>query len=216
VADEPDLDGAVAALTAGRVVAVPTDTVYGLAVDPARPGATAALFALKHRPESVDLPVLVADVAQAEALAGPDGLSSPARRLAARFWPGALTLVVARRAGLAWELGGTGSTVGLRCPDLPLLRALCRRVGPLAVTSANRHGSPPLTTAAAVRASFSDMVAVIDGGRCDGVPSTVVEVDPEAVRCLRAGPVPWDEIVTVAGLGPRHGDDGTVGAAPTA
>ncbi len=94
----PSLEGAAAALRSGAVVAIPTDTVYGLAVDPTRPGATEALFTLKDRPESLDLPVLVASIGQADALAGPAGLSDNARRLAQRFWPGALTIVVPRHA----------------------------------------------------------------------------------------------------------------------
>ena len=114
--EEASLDAAVAALTAGAVVGVPTDTVYGLAVDPRRPGATDLLFALKRRPATLELPVLVADLAQAQSLAGPDGLPAVARRLVARFWPGSLTVVVTRRAGIDWELGGDNTTIGLRCP----------------------------------------------------------------------------------------------------
>src|ERR1700691_1756683 len=90
----PELDIAVAALRAGAVVAIPTDTVYGLAVDPRWGAATDLLFALKQRPTNLELPVLVADSAQAEALAGPEGLSPVARRLVHRFWPGSVTFVV--------------------------------------------------------------------------------------------------------------------------
>jgi tRNA threonylcarbamoyl adenosine modification protein (Sua5/YciO/YrdC/YwlC family) len=189
------LDDAAAVLESGGVVAIPTDTVYGLAADPSRPGATEAVFAVKGRPAAVDLPVLVACVEQADALAGTDGLPVAARRLAARFWPGALTLVVARRPAIDWRLGGSGDTIGLRCPDHDLARALCHRVGPLAVTSANRHGEAPLTSAAAVRAVFGDAVPVVDGGRCDRPPSTVVAVRPDGLHQLRAGALAWDEIV---------------------
>jgi tRNA threonylcarbamoyl adenosine modification protein (Sua5/YciO/YrdC/YwlC family) len=197
--DGSELAAAVAALKAGAVVAVPTDTVYGLAVDPRRQGATDLLFALKLRPTTLELPVLVADVAQAEALAGPDGLPSPARRLADRFWPGSLTIVVARRAGLDWELGGDGRTIGLRCPAHPLVRLLCRQVGPLATTSANRHGQPPLTTAAAVTREFGDALRmVVDGGECDATPSTVVDATTAALRCLRDGAVPWRDVEEVS------------------
>lgn len=186
-----------AALRAGAVVAVPTDTVYGLAVDPARPGATQALFTLKSRPTHLALPVLVAGVEKAAALAGPAGLSSVARLLAERFWPGALTVVVARRPGIDWDLGGDPTTIGLRCPDHAALRALCRSVGPLATTSANRHGEVPLVTAEEVRAEFGDEVAVLDGGRCDGRPSTVVDVSVEPLRLLRQGAVSWDDVLDV-------------------
>lgn len=190
------LGAAAAALRAGLVVGIPTDTVYGLAADPSRPGATAQLFALKGRPTDAELPVLVADTAQAEELAGPDGLPPVARALVARFWPGALTIVVSRRDGLEWELGGTGDTIGLRCPASEIARALCRTVGPLATTSANRHGEPPHAGAAEVTADFPELV-VVDGGRCDGAPSTVVDVTVSPPVCLRAGGVPWPEVEAV-------------------
>jgi L-threonylcarbamoyladenylate synthase len=196
------LDDAVAALVAGRIVAVPTDTVYGLAVDPRPNAATGALFALKGRPSTLELPVLVADVDQAERLAGGGGLSPTARSLARRFWPGPLTIVVKRAAVLEWELGGDGRTIGLRCPAHPVALELCRTVGPLATTSANRHGEPPLTTAAAIADEFGDAVAiVVDGGRRDGPPSTVVDVTGGSVRCVREGAVAWAAVEeAVAGV----------------
>ncbi len=139
----------------------------------------------------------MADLDDADALAGPSGLTPAGRRLASRWWPGPLTIVVARRAGMSWELGGTGDTIGLRCPAHELARALCRAVGPLATTSANRHGQPPLTTAAELVTAFGPELLVVDGGRCDGVPSTVVDVSAEPVRCLRQGGVPWPDVVAV-------------------
>jgi tRNA threonylcarbamoyl adenosine modification protein (Sua5/YciO/YrdC/YwlC family) len=193
---DPALAGAVKALKAGTVVAIPTDTVYGLAVDPRRAGATDAVFALKNRPPALELPVLVTDVDQGEALAGPDGLSPLARRLAALFWPGPLTIVVARSAAAAlWDLGGDGGTVGLRCPAHTVARRLCALVGPLATTSANRHGMPPLTTAEAVAQEFGELVTVVDGGVCEGVPSTVVDATADSPRCIRQGAVAWDEVL---------------------
>jgi L-threonylcarbamoyladenylate synthase len=191
----PELDIAVAALRAGFVVAIPTDTVYGLAVDPRWRGATDLLFALKRRPVTLELPVLVADTAQAEALAGPHGLSPVARRLVHRFWPGSLTVVVERRPGVDWELGGDGGTIGLRCPAHAIVRHLGRRIGPLATTSANRHGEASITTADGLSRTFGDSLgAVIDGGVCDGLPSTVVDVTADVPRCLREGVVPWTDI----------------------
>jgi L-threonylcarbamoyladenylate synthase len=190
-----DLGAVVTALRAGAVVAIPTDTVYGLAVDPRCEGATDRLFALKDRPTTFELPVLVGDVSQAEALSGPDGLPDMARRLVDRFWPGSLTVVVARRPGLDWELGGQGITIGLRLPAHVLVQRLCQRVGPLATTSANRHGQAPITTAAALVEAFGDAVAVVvDGGICDDEASTVVDVTGSTPRCLRQGAVPWSEI----------------------
>jgi L-threonylcarbamoyladenylate synthase len=180
-------------------VAIPTDTVYGLAVDPRGQGATDRLFALKDRPTTFELPVLVGDVSQAEALSGPDGLPDVARRLVDRFWPGPLTVVVARRPGLDWELGGDGVTVGLRLPAHALVQRLCQRVGPLATTSANRHGQAPVTTVAALVEEFGEGVAVVvDGGTCDGEASTVVDVTGTSPRCLREGAVPWSDIEAAA------------------
>ena len=197
----PGFDDAVAALRAGAVVAIPTDTVYGLAVDPTHPGATDALFALKARPESIDLPVLVGSLEQADALAGPSGLSPAARRLARAFWPGALTVVVPRRAGLDWALGASDSTIGLRLPDHGTARALCDDVGALATTSANLHGEAPCTEAATVARLFGSRVVVVDGGRCDGAPSTVVSVLDGAPQCLREGAVPWADVMAVLAVG---------------
>lgn len=194
--DDQHLQAVVTALRAGAVVAIPTDTVYGLAVDPNVAGAPDALFTLKGRPIDLALPVLVADATQAEQLAGPVGWSDAARRLADRFWPGALTVVTARRSGLAWDLGGDRSTIGLRCPRHRLARALCRIVGPLATTSANRHGEAPIVTADAVRAVFGAAVGVLDGGRCDGEPSTVVDATAALPRLLRQGAVSWDEVLS--------------------
>jgi L-threonylcarbamoyladenylate synthase len=193
-----DLSAAAAALGAGQVVAIPTDTVYGLAVDPSRPGATAALFELKGRPSGMALAVLVADLDQADALASHDGqagLSTAARRLAERFWPGALTLVTSRRAGIDWDLGGDPATLGLRCPADDVARSLCATVGPLAATSANRHGEPPLQIAGEVIGSFGTGLLVIDGGRRDGLPSTVVDLTTEPMRCRRAGEVSWEDVL---------------------
>jgi len=174
------VDDACAVLAGGGVVAVPTDTVYGLAAMADVPAAVDLLFELKHRPREVQVPVLVADVEQARSL----GViaSAAVERIVEQFWPGALTVVLDR-------VDGDG-TVGLRCPASPVVRELCGRVGPLATTSANVHGQPPLTTAAAVTAQFGESLAVVDGGTCDGLPSTVVDcTDGSGPVLLRAGGV---------------------------
>jgi tRNA threonylcarbamoyl adenosine modification protein (Sua5/YciO/YrdC/YwlC family) len=191
-----ELDEVEAALAAGEVVAVPTDTVYGLAVDPRLAGAVERVFALKKRPELFQLPVLIAD---------PTGLvdlaeATPATlRLTSRYWPGPLTVVLPRRAGVALDLGGDPATIGLRCPASSLLRELLRRSGPLAVTSANRHGEAPLHSAGEVREHFGAGVgAVLDGGRCDGTPSTVISLAGAELKCLREGALAFAEIALVA------------------
>jgi L-threonylcarbamoyladenylate synthase len=195
------IDDAVAALEAGLVVVIPTDTVYGLVVDPRRPGATARLFAVKERPTDVALPVLAADADAAFALAGE--VPASARALAARFWPGGLTLVVPRRDGLELDLGGRDDdTIGVRVPDSDLVREIARRVGPLAATSANLHGRITPDTADGVieqlEGGDADVAVVIDGGRCGGQPSTVVACVAGGVTVLRDGCVPAAEVLAEA------------------
>lgn len=192
--DDPSAVDAVAgALVAGRAVILPTETVYGVAALPSVPGATDRIFALKDRPEAVPLAVLVDDIGQAEAIAV---LAAPARRLAERHWPGPLTLVLPRRPEAAsLALGGSPETVGVRCPVDDLVRAVARRVGPIATTSANRHGRPTPTTAAEAAAGLAGRAnLVIDGGRRDGVPSTVVDCTGSALRVLRHGAIGEDEL----------------------
>jgi L-threonylcarbamoyladenylate synthase len=181
-----DLDAAVAALRAGEIVVVPTDTVYGIAVDPSRPGATDRLFAVKARPTDVPLPILAADADQAFSLAA--DVSPVARRLAEACWPGGLTIVLPRRAGLDFDLGGADdATIGVRVPDHEVPRALARAVGPLATTSANLHGRPTPETAAGVAAELAGVAVVLDGGRCAGAPSTVVVCTGDGWRVVREG-----------------------------
>lgn len=181
------VDALVAALEAGEPVVIPTDTVYGLAALPSVPGATARLYALKDRRPDVPLAVLVA---------GPDDLVDLAAEvdgrtadLVGRHWPGPLTVVVRRhpdRAG--WDLGGDPDTIGVRCPAHDLVRAVAARTGPIAATSANRHGRPTPATAAGAAASLTGPVAVVaDGSRLAGAASTVVDVTVEPWRILRQG-----------------------------
>ena len=187
------LDQAVRVLAEGRPVGIPTDTVYGLAVDPFRPGATDRLFAAKRRPREVNLPVLVTGLEQVLLLATavPDG----AMRLIRRFWPGPLTIVLPSRPDLGADLGEDEATVGIRCPDHVVPRALAERAGPLATTSANLHGQATLTTAAEVAAVFGRTVPVVlDGGVCHGRPSTVVDCTGQEPKLLREGRLAWDEV----------------------
>jgi tRNA threonylcarbamoyl adenosine modification protein (Sua5/YciO/YrdC/YwlC family) len=204
--DVESLALAAKALRAGEVVAVPTDTVYGLAVDPSHLRAVAQLFTLKERPTQVALPVLVDGWDQVSAVAGP--LDYAAEHLAGRYWPGPLTLVVPRRRTFTADLGGPPSarhTVGVRWPDHPVVRALCRQLGPLAVTSANRHGGPPAKRAEEVAGIFAgedELAVILDGGLCDGAPSTVVECRGPALRGLREGSIRWSELLEGSRDGP--------------
>lgn len=213
VEEEGGLVAAIEALGKGSVVALPTDTVYGLAALPTLPAAVDQLFLLKGRPKDVPLPVLVGSWGDVDLLAGP--LDTAAELLAGKFWPGPLTLVVPREPGFVADLGGPTAarkTVGVRWPEHPVIEYLCNKLGPLVVTSANLHGSPPATTAAEVTDAFSDLASevapavILDGGRCDGVPSTVVECRGPATRCLREGAIPWRELAG-ASTGPALGQE---------
>lgn len=190
------LRAAAAAIADGFIVGIPTDTVYGLAVDPFVPGAADRLFAAKRRPRDVELPVLVSSVEQALTLA--TAVPDSAAALMERFWPGPLTVVIPRRPDLAADLGSDDATVGVRCPAHPVPLALCAQAGPLATTSANLHGQPPAQTAGAVETTFGDAVAVVlDAGPAAGTPSTVVDCTGMEPRLLREGRVPWADIVSV-------------------
>lgn len=188
------IEAAIEVLAEGFPVAIPTDTVYGLAVDPTRPGSTDRLFELKRRPHDVSLPLLVADLDQA--LSVSTAVPPTALTLMRRFWPGPLTIVLPSRPGLGPVLGDDEATVGVRCPDHSVPLALCRTVGPLATTSANRHGQPTAVTAAEVTEVFGDAVrTVLDGGTCEGSPSTVVDCTGRDPKLLREGRLSWDDLL---------------------
>ncbi|HLT16393.1 MAG TPA: L-threonylcarbamoyladenylate synthase [Acidimicrobiales bacterium] len=185
------------ALRAGGVVVLPTDTVYGVAALPADAAAVERLFSLKGRRHDVPIAVLCADAEQALALAEP-AAAERARAAAARWWPGPLTLVLPRRAGLHLHLGQPDHTVGLRVPDHPLVQAVARLVGPVATTSANRHGQPVAVTAEEAVAALGDGVDLaVAGPRLEGRSSTVVDATPTPWRVLRDGPVPGAEVVAL-------------------
>jgi L-threonylcarbamoyladenylate synthase len=182
VDDPAALEAVVTALRAGEAVVVPTETVYGLA---ARPGHEALLLELKGRPASIPIAVLVAGVEQAVVATGRP-LPPLARRLAARFWPGPLTLVLPT---------ASGGTLGVRCPAHPFVAAVAAATGPIATTSANRHGAPTPTDAAAAAASLTGAVAVVvDGGTITGSASTVVDVTGDEPVVLRDGPISSEAI----------------------
>jgi L-threonylcarbamoyladenylate synthase len=185
---ESALLSAERALATGEVVVVPTDTVYGVAAGPDVAGSTARLFAAKRRPRRLTLPVLAPDLSAAERVAVFD---RRARTLAARFWPGGVTLVLPRTdAATTWDLGHETDTVGVRVPAHHVALALLRRTGPLAVTSANVSGEPTPHDCPGVRAALGDAVAVyLCAGRCAGTPSTVVDLTGQDVQVIRAGAV---------------------------
>jgi L-threonylcarbamoyladenylate synthase len=180
-----ELDAVVAALDGGAVAVIPTETVYGVAAAARYSTAVDAIFELKGRDRSKALPVLAATM---EALRDVVSFDARAQRVAERFWPGPLTLVLPRAIAFDVDLGGDDpATVAVRVPAHDLTRALLGRTGPLAVTSANFSGAAPAVTIDEAREVFGDSVAAyLDAGRCDGTPSTVVSLVGEP-RVLRAG-----------------------------
>ena len=192
---------AIAALQAGGVVAIPTDTVYGIGVGLDTPGGIERLFAAKSRPPDKAIALLLADLDQAQQIGD---LTPAARALAAAFWPGGLTLVVPRRTDRPLPAALTGGelapgaipTVGLRVPDHDAPRALARALGPLPTTSANRSGEPEARDADEIEALLGGSIdLVLDGGPAAGGPaSTVVDVTAAEPRILRAGAIDPDAI----------------------
>jgi L-threonylcarbamoyladenylate synthase len=192
-------------IRAGEPVAVPTETVYGLAADATDESAVARIYAAKGRPAFNPLIVHVESLAKAERLAT---FSDSARALAETFWPGALTLVLPVRedSGLAAAVTGGLPTVALRCPAHPAMQALLAAVGrPLAAPSANKSGGISPTRAEHVLASLGGRIPLIlNGGPTErGLESTIVAVDRDGLRLLRPGPIALDGIEESASL-PRH------------
>lgn len=196
------VDKIAATLRSGEVVVLPTDTVYGLAALPTDAGATARLFELKGRQAQTPIAVLCADAEQAIALTDLRAAAA-LRALAERWWPGPLTVVAPRRAGVGFHLGEPTSTIGLRVPHHELVRAVATRVGPIAATSANRHGEPTPETAADVACALGPGVPlIVDAGVLASSASTVVDVTSRPWRVLREGPITANEILELADAPP--------------
>jgi L-threonylcarbamoyladenylate synthase len=190
------IDDAVRAIRRGGVVAIPTDTVYGLACDPASTAAVSRIYAIKRRPDGLELTLLAASVGDIEADVD---LSPAARILADRYWPGALSIVSTLRSR-RWAIPREGTTLSVRIPDHPIALELLRRTGPLATTSANRHGEPAADTAAGVAAALgSEVDTVIDGGRSAGLASTIIDCTTTTPRVLRDGPISATALLSLLG-----------------
>ncbi len=196
------LAAAVAAVRAGQLVVMPTDTVYGLGCDAFTSTAVRALLAAKGRGPDMPVPVLVGSWYTVNGLV----LSVPkvAHELIEAFWPGGLSLVLPHAPSLVWDLGDTKGTVMLRMPLHPVALELLREVGPMAVSSANRSGSPPASTADEAIAQLGDAVAVyLDGGLSgEPVASTIVDLTGEQPRVLREGAVTLAQLAEVLGPAP--------------
>ena len=196
--DDAGRAAAIEALGGGRIVAVPTDTVYGIAVALDTPGGIEALFAAKRRPPDKGIMLLLADARQAPKI----GRWPPAAAaLAGAFWPGGLTLVVPQRPDVVLPavLTGGAATIGLRVPDHPAPRALAAALGPLPTTSANISGEPEARDAIEILAQLGDVVAlVLDGGTAQGgPPSTIVDCSVDRPVLLRYGPISGEQVAAI-------------------
>lgn len=182
-------------IRSGRVVAIPTDTLYGLAVNPFDAAAVARLFAAKGRPDERALPLIAADAAQVMTHIGP--LSATAGRLVRRFWPGPLTLLLPAPASLARDVTAGTGRVGVRVPADHIACAVAAAVGtPITATSANISGEPPTDDPDVVERTLGRVVDfLLDTGRTPGgAPSTIVDVSAQTPELIRAGAIPWDEV----------------------
>ena len=194
---EDPIEAAVEALERGEVVALPTETVYGLAADASNPDAIERLFELKGRPTSVPLPLAVAAVEWVPHWASVD--DPRLERLARRWWPGPLTVVLPARDQVSRVLTGGRTTIAVRVPDQEQARAVIARFGrAVALTSANAHGEPEARSAEEVAATFGVQVAaIVDGGPSSiGEPSTIVALaDSEAPKILRRGALSESQVL---------------------
>lgn len=192
---------AARALRQGQLVVFPTDTVYGIGVDPFQPAALARLYAAKGRSAEKGIPILISDRDQLARLSAAP--PSPAvQRLLDQFWPGALTVIVPRHPALPAVIA-PGDTIAVRMPDCAAALAVIRAAGgAVATTSANRSDEPPALSGDAAARIFAGRAAVIvdDGPVTGGTPSTILDCTVEPFRVVRAGPLRVDDLLTAAGL----------------
>ncbi|MCG7259757.1 threonylcarbamoyl-AMP synthase [Corynebacterium aurimucosum] len=191
---------AVKAAKSGRLVVMPTDTLYGLGCDAFDNDAVASLLATKHRGPDMPVPVLVGSWDTVKGLVA--SLDDTAQTLIEAFWPGGLSIVVPQAPSLPWNLGDTRGTVMLRMPLHPIAIELLREVGPMAVSSANISGQTPPTTAIAAKQQLGKAVTVyLDGGEAEvGKPSTIIDLSGSRPYLLREGALSAEQIGEVIGV----------------
>jgi tRNA threonylcarbamoyl adenosine modification protein (Sua5/YciO/YrdC/YwlC family) len=185
---------AAATLRRGELVVLPTDTVYGLGADAFDAAAVADLLRVKGRGRDMPVPVLVGSWTTIDGLVS--AVDSRTRELIEAFWPGGLTLVVRHAPSLNWDLGDSDGTVAVRMPLHPVAIELLEKTGPMAVSSANRHGQPAAQTGVEAQAQLGDDVAVYldDGHVTGGVASTIVDVTGARPQVLRLGAISADQL----------------------
>jgi L-threonylcarbamoyladenylate synthase len=194
------IDAAVTAARSGELIVLPTDTVYGIGADAFIPAAVTTMLAAKGRGRNMPPPVLVGTARAAAALV--DDLGPFGQDLIDEFWPGALTLVFRASPTLLWDLGDAKGTVALRMPLHSVALEVLKQTGPLAVSSANRHGEPAATTADQAQKQLGEAVSVyLDGGPCaDNIPSTILDLTGTIPTLLRAGAISVDRLRTAASV----------------
>ena len=183
-------------LNDGKLVLLPTDTVYGIAAIPTNKSAVKEIFQRKKRLDDQACAVLVSEASQASELVAS---SAEFELLSQKFWPGPLTIVTERAKQLSYLLGGDENSIGIRCPDHVFMQSLTEVVGPLAVTSANRSGLQTPETAKEAAEQLGENLLVIDGGKCKGKPSTVVNLLSNETKILREGALSSEDLIA-AGL----------------
>ena len=191
---------AASAVRRGELVVLPTDTVYGIGADAFIPAAVTTMLAAKGRGRNMPPPVLVGTARAAAALV--DDLGAFGQDLIDEFWPGALTLVFRASPTLLWDLGDTKGTVALRMPLHSVALDVLKQTGPLAVSSANRHGQPSAINADEAEQQLGEAVSIyLDAGPCaDNVPSTILDLTGVIPKVLRAGAISVDRLRTVASV----------------
>jgi L-threonylcarbamoyladenylate synthase len=205
-----EITAAARLLEAGRLVAFPTETVYGLGADAENPQAVAAIYAAKGRPSNH--PVIVHVAPEADLSYWAAEIPEAARKLIAAFWPGPLTLILKRAAHIPDAVSGGQDSIGLRCPSHPVAQALLREFkggrGGVAAPSANKFGHVSPTTAQHVHDEFGDELScILDGGQSEvGIESTIVDLSRGAVALLRPGGIGAERIEAVLGIKPAVAD----------
>lgn len=196
---EEALAAAVDAVRGGELIVLPTDTVYGIGADAFTPEVVEALLEAKGRGRDTPPPVLIGDHAVLLALA--TDLPDYVEDLAEELWPGALTLILTAQPSLTWDLGETRGTVALRMPEDEVALELLRRTGPLAVSSANRHGKPAATSVLDAATQLGDSVAIyLDGGPARiGASSTILDTTVTPAEIVREGAITKERIIEVVG-----------------
>jgi tRNA threonylcarbamoyl adenosine modification protein (Sua5/YciO/YrdC/YwlC family) len=194
------IEAAVTAARAGELIVLPTDTVYGIGADAFIPAAVTTMLAAKGRGRNMPPPVLVGTARAAAALV--DDLGAFGQDLIDEFWPGALTLVFRASPTLLWDLGDTKGTVALRMPLHSVALDVLKQTGPLAVSSANRHGQPSAINADEAEQQLGEAVSIyLDAGPCsDNVPSTILDLTGVIPKVLRDGAISVDRLRTVASV----------------